>query len=445
MPASILSIGTALPPTRLPQAHVRDLFAAQAGNDRLTQRLVHAAFDAAAIDTRHTVLADLARDLPAERMPDHPASRDRAEDAAPAEQPAPAEQAARTAHTPTTRPTLPVLDAAGQLQRPSTGARNAAYVELAPPLFAAAARGALAGADVSPEAVTHVVTVSCTGLFAPGPDYRLVRDLGLPPTTERFHLGFVGCAAALPALRLADALSAARPDAVVLVVCAELCTLHFRPSTDPEQIVAASVFADGAAAAVVTARPDLLDAHRGVRLALERFATTLTTEGEHDMAWTIGDAGFEMTLSAEVPRIIGREIRGAVGSFLGGASPQAWAVHPGGRSVLDRVESGLDLPADALTVSRRVLREHGNMSSATILFILAEMMAGTDAVAGDTTIAALAFGPGLTVESAMLTRHGGVGTAVSAPPFTAATDRVTTDPESTTATPELAAERVPQP
>jgi predicted naringenin-chalcone synthase len=374
MPASILSIGTALPPTRLPQQHVRDLFAAQAGNDRLTQRLVHAAFDAAAIDTRHTVLADLAPGLPTERMPGSA--------------------------------TLPVIDAAGQLQRPSTGARNAAYVELAPPLFAAAARGALAGAAVDPAAVTHVVTVSCTGLFAPGPDYLLVRELGLPPSTERFHLGFVGCAAALPALRLADALCAARPDAVVLVVCAELCTLHFRPSTDPEQIVAASVFADGAAAAVVTSRDDLLRAHGGPRLALDRFATTVTSEGERDMVWTIGDTGFEMTLSAEVPRIIGREIRSAVDSFIADATPHAWAVHPGGRSVLDRVESGLDLPSEALRVSRRVLRDNGNMSSATILFILAEMLAGDDAVADDGTIAALAFGPGLTVESAMLTRHG---------------------------------------
>lgn len=371
MPASILSIGTAVPPTRLPQDHVRDLFAAQPGLDRLSRRLIHAAFDAAAIDARHTVLEALGTGQ---------------RESQPGED-------------------LPVLDDAGVLQMPSTGARNAAFVRLAPPLFAAAAVDALDGAGVAASDVTHVVTVSCTGMFAPGPDYRLVRDLGLPPATERFHLGFVGCAAAMPALRLADALCAARPDAVVLVVCAELCTLHFRPSDDPEQIVAASVFADGAAAAVVSARSDLQSGLAGPRLDLERFGTTVTTDGERDMAWTIGDAGFEMTLTAEVPRIIGREIRDAVGAFLSGDAPDIWAVHPGGRSVLDRVESGLDLPGGALAASRDVLRTHGNMSSATILFILRRLMADAVAGAPAASVAALAFGPGLTVESALLTRH----------------------------------------
>ncbi|CAI9390990.1 type III polyketide synthase [Microbacterium sp. T2.11-28] len=382
MPASILSIGTAVPPTRLPQEHVRDLFTAQPGVDRLTSRLIHAAFDAAAIDTRHTVLAELG------------------------------EGAARTSAD-RAPGTLPVIGADGVLHAPTTAARNAEYVRLAPPLFAGAARAALAGAALEPAAITHVVTVSCTGLFAPGPDYRLIRDLGLAPTAERFHLGFVGCAAAMPALRLADALCAAQPDAVVLVVCAELCTLHFRPSPDPEQIVAASVFADGAAAAIVSARADLRD-RAGARLDLERFGTTVTDDGERDMAWTIGDHGFEMTLTAEVPRIIGREIRAAVGAFLAGDTPAVWAVHPGGRSVLDRVEAGLDLPADALAASRAVLRTHGNMSSATILFILAELLAdetgaggGSGTGGGSASIAALAFGPGLTVESALLTRRPG--------------------------------------
>lgn len=401
MPARILSIGTALPATRLPQEHVRDLFAAQPGVDRLTRRLIHAAFDAAAIDSRRTVLAALAPEggalAPGGGGVLAPGGAD-----------APGSGAALASRGGVVDERMPVRDAAGVLLRPSTGTRNAAYVRLAPPLFAEAARRALAGAGVERGEVTHVVTVSCTGLFAPGPDYRLVRDLGLPAGTERFHLGFVGCAAALPALRLAAALCAADPAAVVLVACAELCTLHFRPSADPEQIVAASVFADGAAAAVVTARADLTARHGGATLELDRFGTTLTREGEADMAWTIGDAGFEMTLSAEVPRIIGREIRGAVGDFLAGERPDRWAVHPGGRSVLDRVEAGLDLPPAALAPSRTVLREHGNMSSATILFILARML-DEPADADAARVAALAFGPGLTVESAMLTLRGGAG------------------------------------
>ncbi len=364
MAASILAIGTAVPALRLRQADIRDLFAAQPGTDRMTRRLVTAAFDAAHIDYRHTVLADLA--------------------------------GART--------DMPVVSADGRLLNPTTGERNEQYRRLAPALFAEAGRSALTEAGMPASAVTHVITVSCTGLFAPGPDFRLVRDLGLAPTVERYHLGFIGCAAALPGLRAAARISAAQPDAVVLVVCAELCSLHLRVSDDPQQVVAASVFADGAAAAIVAAKSSA----SGPSLELDRFGTTITGEGESDMVWTIGDHGFEMTLSAEVPRIIGREIRDAVVGFHRGAgAPDVWAVHPGGRSILDRVEQGLDLDATALDASRRVLREYGNMSSATILFILRDMM--RDATLADgARIAALAFGPGLTVESALLTLRAGL-------------------------------------
>ncbi len=365
MTARIVSIGTAVPPTRIAQAVARDIFAAQEGADRLARRRIQAVFDASAIEQRHTVLAEFAS---AAVAPD---------DAA-------------------------FVDGEGRLLSPTTGARNQRFIASAPELTAAAARTALADGGVDPSAVTHVVTVSCTGLFAPGPDYRLVRDLGLSPTVERCHLGFIGCAAALPALRVASALAATRPDAVVLVVCTELCTLHLRPSNDPQQIVASSVFADGAAAAIVTADPAA--GHPG-GLDLDRFGTALTAEGETDMVWTIGDNGFEMILSSEVPRIIGREIRGAVGRFLGDdALPEVWAVHPGGRSVLDRVEAGLDLPPDALAASRAVLRDFGNMSSATILFILASLLRD-DAVGDGARVAGLAFGPGLTVESALMTRR----------------------------------------
>ncbi|HKP06237.1 MAG TPA: type III polyketide synthase [Microbacterium sp.] len=364
MTARIVSIGTAVPPTRIAQEIARDIFAAQEGADRLARRRIQAVFDASAIAQRHTVLTEFATG------------------------PAPGPAA--------------FVDTAGRLLSPTTGPRNERYIAAAPELTAAAARSALADGGIDPSAVTHVVTVSCTGLFAPGPDYRLVRDLGLNPTVERCHLGFIGCAAALPALRVASALAATRPDAVVLVVCTELCTLHLRPSNDPQQIVASSVFADGAAAAIVTADPSVGNPGG---LDLDRFGTALTDEGETDMVWTIGDNGFEMILSAEVPRIIGREIQGAVGRFLGDdAAPEVWAVHPGGRSVLDRVEAGLDLPPDALATSRAVLRDFGNMSSATILFILAALLRDDDVPDG-ARVAGLAFGPGLTVESALMTRR----------------------------------------
>ncbi|MDF2047216.1 type III polyketide synthase [Microbacterium sp. Kw_RZR3] len=358
MTARILSIGTALPETRVDQATLRDLFAAQPGFDRKAQRLVGAAFDAAAIDTRHVVLPQLAGEGGG---------------------------------------ALGVRDG-DTLLMPPTGARNDEYRRTAPTLFAEASRTAIAGSGRTPDAITHVVTVSCTGMFAPGPDYRLVRDLGLATTVERYHLGFIGCAAAIPALRLAARIVAADADAVVLVACAELCSLHWQTSSHPDQIVAASVFADGAAAAVVASADP---GHEG--FDLDGFATHLTGEGERDMAWTVGDSGFAMTLTPEVPRIIGREIVGIAADVIGDLDGiDAWAVHPGGRSILDRVETALDLDAGALAPSREVLRAHGNMSSATLLFILRDLLAEPSRDDGD-RVAALAFGPGLTVEAARLT------------------------------------------
>ena len=361
MPAHILGIGTAVPTTVLSQSAVRDLFLAQPGVERLTARLIGAAFDQSAIDTRHTVLSELGGQ-----------GRE---------------------------PSAFIDVDSRELLSPLTGTRNDVYRSEAPPLFARAAREALERADVEASAITHVVTASCTGFFAPGPDYRLVRDLGLPSTVERDHLGFVGCAAAFPALRQAARICAAEPAAVVLVVCGEICSIHLRASSDPEQIVASAVFADGAAAAVVSAAPRA-DAPS---LALEGFATALTEDGEDDMRWIIGDHGFEMTLTAEVPRIVGREVRDALAPVLARAGHvDRWIVHPGGRSILDRFEAALDLPGDALDLSRDVLRNYGNMSSATVLFILARLLDDPDLVDGSRAIG-VAFGPGLTVESALMT------------------------------------------
>ncbi len=370
MSTKILSIGTAVPTARLDQWRARDFFAAQPGVDRLTARLIGAAFDQSAIEHRYSVIGQIG-----------------------------------------SGGTL--FSADGELLSvPSTGERNAVYRREAPPLSAAAAREALDRAGVDAAEITHVVTASCTGFFAPGPDYLLVKHLGVPVTAQRTHIGFMGCAAAFPALRTAQAIAEASPGAMVLVVCTELCSLHIRSSRDPEQIVASAVFGDGAGAAVVTAadpRPGRPWLDAGA------FSTAITAEGEQDMDWTIGDTGFEMRLTSEVPRIIGREIAGVVEAMLGGGDPlrevDVWAVHPGGRSVLDRVQSGVGLPEESLAHSRAVLRDFGNMSSATILFILQRMLAD-DSIPDGARIAGLCFGPGLTVETAKLTLHTGTaGTA----------------------------------
>ena len=375
MSATIRAIGTAVPTRTLEQAAVRDLFVRQPDLGRLGRRLVPAAFDASAVEHRHTVLDEL--------------------------------DASRPAGT--------FRDDAGVLRSPSTGTRNDRYRELAPPLFVAAAQDAVQRAGIEAASITHVVTVSCTGFTQPGPDLDIVRELGLRPTVFRQHIGFMGCCAAFPALRVADAFAASDPDAVVLVVCAELCTLHVRASDDPDQIVANSVFGDGAAAVVVTAD--------GPGLRMDEFATTVVPEGASEMAWNIGDEGFEMVLSTAVPKLVGTTVAQAVGPLLpagGAAAIPVWAVHPGGRAILDRTQDALGLSDEAMGPSRAVLRDHGNMSSATVLFVLRQAL--DEGVDDATPVVALAFGPGLTVEAARLTAVGTTPrTAVSA--VTTAEDR----------------------
>jgi predicted naringenin-chalcone synthase len=198
----------------------------------------------------------------------------------------------------------------------------------------------------------------------------------------------------------------------VLVVCVELCTIHLHSSNDPDTILASSVFSDGAAAAVVSAGP--VAAGETV-LDLDAFETVLTPGGEADMAWTIGDQGFDMVLSSYVPKIIEQHIQGALTPLLAAdptltgqpyAAIDRWAIHPGGRSILDKVQRNLELTDDQLEPSREVLREYGNMSSATVLFVLRRILhkASTDA---PERVCAMAFGPGLTVETALLTRRTG--------------------------------------
>lgn len=371
MPAIIRAVGTAVPATNVDQGAVQELFASQPGLSRLGQRIVGTAFGASAVDQRQTVITDLLHDGDGD-----------------------------------------FVDADGVVRSPSTRFRNDRYRETALPLFVAAAADALTKADVAADQVTHVVTVSCTGFTQPGPDLAVASGLGMRPGVFRHHVGFMGCYAAFPALRMAAAFCAEDPDAVVLVVCAELCTLHIRASDDPDQIVANSVFGDGAAAAVVT--PDLPDARFAAEpdpdarlgLRVDAFASSVIAEGAGDMAWNIGDEGFEMVLSSAVPHLIEQHVAEAVAPVLaavGCADAVAvplWAVHPGGRAILDRVEEELQLPASAIEASRQVLAEHGNMSSATVLFVLARVL--EDAPEVGSRVVALAFGPGLTVETAAL-------------------------------------------
>lgn len=375
------SLQTIIPDVPLEQNAVRDVFAGQPEISRLARRLVSASFNGAGVETRHTVIAELDLDTEA--------------------------------------PTQNFYDReSGALLTPSTKERNETYVREAGRLFVEAARGAVdADPDITASDITHVVTVSCTGFHAPGPDYAIVRGLGLSDSVQRYHLGFMGCYAAMPALRAAAQFCQADPAAVVLVASVELCTLHLRSSDDPDTIIASSLFSDGAAAALVTARTFETPLSA---FSLDGFHTAIVPDGERDMAWTIGDSGFEMVLSTAVPQLIGENIEQALSPLWAsddalraafdderiGEEVQHWAIHPGGRSILDRVQDRLRLSDAQLHPAREVLRTCGNMSSATVLFVLQRILAESGARDGD-RITAMAFGPGLTAESALLTVIGG--------------------------------------
>jgi predicted naringenin-chalcone synthase len=252
------------------------------------------------------------------------------------------------------------------------------------------------GIDDERSDITHLIVASCTGFTAPGLDQQLTRRLGLNPSIERTLVGFMGCSAAVNALRLARHIVRSEPHARVLVVNLELCTLHLQDSPDLEVILGALLFGDGSAASLVTAEPN--------GIVLENFLAVTIPDSYGLLTWSIGDSGFEMTLSGEVPSRIARALRQELGrndaqGFLRGhdrGDITLWAVHPGGRTILDAVEQGLDLDPHALRWSRGVLRDYGNMSSATLMFVLQRMMRSAPA---DSNGVAMAFGPGLVAET----------------------------------------------
>ncbi|HEX8224710.1 MAG TPA: type III polyketide synthase [Allosphingosinicella sp.] len=272
---------------------------------------------------------------------------------------------------------------------PTTGARMDLYAQAAPRL-ALEAIGKLDGA-AAPGGISHLIVASCTGFVAPGIDQIIAAELGLGGHVERTLVGFMGCYAAVSALRLAHHIVRSEPEARVLVVTVELSSLHLQYEEDVERLLAALQFGDGATASLVSAEPS--------GFALSRpFAATLADSAAL-IRWKIGDHGFVMDLSGEVPGRIGEALRDNCvrEAMLGNEAPDAfdsWAVHAGGRSVLDAVENGLDLPPDALAESRDVLARYGNMSSSTLPFVLERLLARPERRRG----IALAFGPGLAAE-----------------------------------------------
>jgi predicted naringenin-chalcone synthase len=284
------------------------------------------------------------------------------------------------------------LDAEGFYVRggfPDTAARMRRFEQHAPGLAETAVERLQLGSDR--ERISHLLITCCTGFSAPGLDLELVERCALPSSVERTMIGFMGCYAAINALKLARHIVRSEPKARVLVLTLELCTLHLQETTDLEQMLSFLLFGDGCAACLVTADP--------VGTALDSFRAVLVPGTRDLITWNIREFGFDMVLSGEVPGAIQEGLRGHADEILEGAQPSSidlWAVHPGGRTVLDAVERAFALGPATLAVSREVLRRYGNMSSATVMFVIDKLLrVGARGRKG----CAMAFGPGLIAET----------------------------------------------
>lgn len=297
---------------------------------------------------------------------------------------------------------------------PTTAARMGLYNAEIAPLATAACLSALNLAQVDHGEITHLVTASCTGFAAPGFDLALIKALPLRPSTERTHIGFMGCHGALNALRVADAFCRADPQATVLVCAAELCSVHMQYEWSAQRLVANALFADGAAAVVVRASggADLSSVDQQVSSptrwpqAKPQYLSSQSVvidSSSGAMSWEIGDNGFVMTLAAEVPALIEKHLPAFIEKWLDQSDLsvgdiKSWAVHPGGPRILQAVQDCLKLDNEMLSASRTILARQGNMSSPTVLFILQSLLAQSDKL----PCVMLGFGPGLTVEATLI-------------------------------------------
>jgi len=281
---------------------------------------------------------------------------------------------------------------------PTLEKRLELYKKEALPLSIKAIQKCIEG-NISAKEITHLITVSCTGMSAPGLDLEIMEEMDLPKNIFRTSVNFMGCYAAIHALKMADMICNADDDAQVLIVSTELCTLHFQKQYTLDNAASSLLFSDGSAAVLVSN-----DQSRKNSISLNGFYSTVAFKGSQDMAWELSSKGFLMTLSGYIPQLIEEDISGLVIESLqkNNLSKEAithWCIHPGGRKILDTIEKKLGLCECALQHSRNVLRNYGNMSSPTILFVLKEMMDDLKRTKKPANIFGVAFGPGLTMET----------------------------------------------
>jgi len=364
MVMAITAIGTANPPYKRHQHEAVALVAAGLGLKPAEKRLIMSLYKATGIDYRHSVLSDYCSEPGKfEFFPNNPAD-----------------------------------------PFPTTSARMKIYKDNALTLATAAIEDCLASLPhFDKREITHLITVSCTGMYAPGLDIEIVQTLNFNSTTQRTAVNFMGCYGAFNGLKLANAICKADGQANVLVVCVELCTIHFQNNRTLDSFIANAIFADGAAAVLVQSQHQTKKS-----LALQTFYCDLLPQTSKDMAWHIADFGFDIVLSSYVPEAIATGISTFTQKLLDQtkmtvADIDMYAIHPGGIKILQACEQALDISPEKNKYAYKVLKENGNMSSATVLFVLKAIWDDIEDGADQKTIFSCAFGPGLTLESMLLT------------------------------------------
>lgn len=259
--------------------------------------------------------------------------------------------------------------------------------------------------DFNKKDITHLITVSCTGMYAPGIDIEIIQKLGLDPSTKRTTINFMGCYGAFNGMKVADAFCQAQPNSNILVVCIELCSIHFQNNFSIENIISNAIFADGAAAVLIQG-----NTKQQKYLNIESFYCDLVPQTNQEMAWNIGDQGFDIVLSSYVPEVIKFGISSFTQKLLAKSSVTLddidyYAIHPGGLKILQACEESLEISVEDNKYSYDVLRNFGNMSSATILFVLKNILDSLSTSDDNKNVFSCAFGPGLTLESMLLKTH----------------------------------------
>ena len=359
MPSYINSIGTAVPPFLTEQGRIADFMVKHLKLDEKEERNLRVLYRASGIHQRYSVLEDFGKNLNGQSFFKDDVT------------------------FPTAKPRMDVYQ------------RNALSLALN------ACKTALDETSFQLGEITHLVTISCTGMYAPGLDIELIQELGLATDTKRTSINFMGCYASFNGLKVADQIVQADPESRVLVVCVELCSIHLQEKKDQESLLSNAIFGDGSAAMIISG----LKGKRSLKLT--NFYSDLALTGKEEMGWYIGDYGFEMKLSAKVPEVIQDGIKELTNNLLSNIDIELtdidyYAIHPGGKRILEVIEEELTITKEQNRFAREVLRSYGNMSSPTVLFVIKSILEGVTNEDDNKHLLSFAFGPGLTLESAVM-------------------------------------------